>query len=300
MSRTLKGTDPKAAKPSKPKILIYGRPGVGKTWASIDFPNTYLIDCEGGANLSHYTDKLKASGGNYMGPDNGANDFAAVTEEIITLATTKHRFRTLVIDSYSKLFQTQVSMDLERIQKKQLEKGEEMKETYGAEKKPAVNWTRRWLRWFDRLDLNVVLVCHERDLYKDSKLIGSTFDGWDKLEHELHLVLNITKQGPARRAKVIKSRLKEFADAEVFDWSYDAFANKYGRDVMEADAKTVEPANEAQIKAYSDLLAAVKVDPKVLEKWAEACDDVADLAAEDIQKRIDWLTAKLPKAGTAA
>ncbi len=37
--RTLKGTDPKSAKPSKPKILIYGKPGVGKTWAALDFPS---------------------------------------------------------------------------------------------------------------------------------------------------------------------------------------------------------------------------------------------------------------------
>ena len=206
MARSLKAVEPKEAKPSKPKILIFGKPGVGKTWGALDFPSVYYIDTEGGANLAHYTAKLHASGGLYMGPGEGANDFSAVTEEIITLATTTHRFRTLVIDSYSKIFGTQVSIELERIQARQEAKGEAGKETYGAEKKPAVNWTRRWLRWFEKLDMNVILICHQRDRYQDGKLTGVTFDGWDKLEYDLHLCLNITKQGASRKARVVKSR----------------------------------------------------------------------------------------------
>lgn len=294
MARTLKGTDPKTTKPSKPKILIYGKPGVGKTWTALDFPSVYYIDSEGGADLRHYTDKLKASGGFYLGPREGANDFSVVTEEIITLATTKHGFRTLVIDSYSKLFATQVSADLERIQAKQRDKGEE-KETYGAEKKPAVNWTRRWLRWFDKLDMNVILICHEKDEYKDSKLVGTTFDGWDKLAHELHLILQIAKAGPSRRAQVKKTRLLGFPDAELFDWSYPAFAERYGKDIIEADAAPTEMATAEQVKQYTDLLAVVKVDPKVLEKW-EDNGGPEDLSRDDLAKRIDFLTKLLPKA----
>lgn len=294
MSRTLRGADPKSAKPSKPKILIFGKPGVGKTWTALDFPSVYYIDSEGGADLAHYTDKLKASGGFYLGPKDGANDFSVVTEEIITLATTKHRFRTLVIDSYSKIFNTQVSADLERIQAKQREKGEE-KETYGAEKKPAVNQTRRWLRWFEKLDMNVILICHEKDQYKDGKLTGVTFDGWDKLEYELHLALQITKTGPSRRAQVKKTRLTGFPDADLFDWSYPAFAERYGKDIIEADSAPVELSTPEQLKQYNSLLSIVKVDVKVLEKW----DDNGvpeDLSKDDLQKRIDYLAKLLPKA----
>ena len=65
----LRAVDPKAASPSKPKILIFGKPGVGKTWTSLDFPSVYYIDTEGGADLNHYTDKLKKAGGVYFGPD---------------------------------------------------------------------------------------------------------------------------------------------------------------------------------------------------------------------------------------
>ncbi len=295
MARALKATDPKQAKPSKPKILMFGKAGVGKTWGALDFPSVYYIDTEGGANLSHYTDKLKASGGVYLGPDQGANDFAVVTEEIQTLATTKHGYRTLVIDSLSKIFNTQVSADLERIQARQIASGNEGKETYGAEKKPAVNWVRRWLRWFDKLDMNVLLICHEKDQYRDGKLVGVTFDAWDKLDYELHLALNISKQGASRKARVTKTRLDGFPDATTFDWSYAAFAERYGREVMEASAVPTEMASAEQVAQFAGLLAVVKVDPKVLEKWEEN-GEPADLAKDDLQKRIDYLTKLIPKA----
>jgi hypothetical protein len=295
MARALKATDPKEAKPSKPKILVFGKPGVGKTWTSLDFPSVYYIDTEGGANLSHYTDKLKASGGVYLGPDQGSNDFETVTEEIVTLATSKHGYRTLVIDSLSKIFNTQVSADLERIQGKQKQKGEE-KETYGAEKKPAVNWLRRWLRWFEKLDMNVILICHEKDLYRDGKMVGVTFDAWDKLEYELHLALNIIKSGNTRKARVVKTRLTGFPDADIMDWSYDEFARRYGRDVIESASAPVALATSEQIARYSELLGVVKVDAKVLEKWAENTDDVADLDSDALQKRIEYLVKLLPKA----
>ena len=74
----LKAVAPKAAEPSKPKVLIFGKPGVGKTWQALDFPSVYYIDTEGGADLAHYTDKLERSGGVYRarllqgGPDQGA------------------------------------------------------------------------------------------------------------------------------------------------------------------------------------------------------------------------------------
>jgi hypothetical protein len=90
--------------------------------------------------------------------------------------------------------------------------------------------------------------------------------------------------------------LKAFKDAEVFDWSYATFADKYGRDVMEASAVAVELASAEQVSEYTDLLDTVKVDPKVLDKWNEASETPAELTATDLQKRIDWLNAQLNKA----
>jgi hypothetical protein len=283
MARKLRGTDPKQAKQSKPKILVFGAPGVGKTWAALDFPSVYYIDCEGGANLPHYTDKLKRSGGLYLGPQDGANDFATVTEEIITLATTQHKYRTVVIDSYSKIFNTQVALEYQRME----DAKRDMEKTFGAEKKVAINWTRKWLVWFEKLDLNVILICHEKDKWTNGAVTGQTYDGWDKLEYELHLALRVTKQGTSRKAKVTKTRLEGFTDGATFDWSYATFAEMFGRDVIEADAVPVLPVTPEQIAEYQGMLDVIKVDAKVLEKWGAV--DLEDLAHDDLQRRIDYL-----------
>ncbi len=296
-ARKLRASDPEAAEPSKPKILVFGRPAVGKTWTSLDFPSVYYIDTEGGADLAHYTNKLKQSGGMYLGPKDGANDFDTVIDEIITLATTEHHFRTLVIDSYSKLFNTQVDMTYEAMTKA----GRDMEKTFGAEKKPAISSTRRMVRWFDKLDMNVILICHEKAMFKDGKDIGVSFDGWDKLEYELHLALHITKIGDGKNAKrmaqVRKTRLTGFPDGERFDWAYEGFAERYGRDIIEADAKIVKIASAEQIARLRELLTALGVSQdniaKMLEKAnAEVFEEVS---ADTMQKWIDELSKRVSK-----
>ncbi len=291
MTRKLKGVDPVQAKPSKPKILVWGKSGVGKSWGALDFPCSYLIDCEGGSNLPRYTDKLKKSGGLYFGPEHGANDFAAVTEEIITLATTQHKYRTLIIDSGTKILGTAVAAEHERMEKA----GRDMEKTFGAEKKPALNWLRRWLRWFQAMDMNIVVICHEKDEYKDGKLVGSIPDFWDKYTYELDLSLQIVKTGQSRKARVTKTRLEGFPDLETFDWSYEEFAKRFGKAVIEAQGEAIKLATQEQIDAYGKLLSVVKVDAKVLEKWEEN-GDVAELTQADLQKRIDYLNKLIPKS----
>lgn len=298
MARTLRGKDPKQASPSKPKILIFGKPGIGKTWASLDFPSVYYIDSEGGADLDHYTDKLKASGGAYLGPKDGGNDFNAVLEEIISLTTVPHNYRTLVIDSFSKLFNTRVDIEYETMQKA----GRDMDKTFGAEKKPAINLTRRMVRWFEKLDMNVILICHEKDMWKDGKVTGVTFDGWDKLEYELHLALNITRQGKARKARVMKTRLQQFELDSFFEWSYLEFADKFGREVIESAAKTIQPATSDQIRTVKGLEQAVRMDEELKTKWFEKAGVTRwdDMDGETIQACIDYLTKQIPQQTAVA
>src|SRR6478736_9206124 len=100
----LLATKPDLIKPRKPKILAYGGSGVGKTWMSLDFPNVYYIDSEGGATQPQYKEKLKASGALYLGPDDGAASFDIVLDQVKALATQSHDRSTLVIDSMTKLF----------------------------------------------------------------------------------------------------------------------------------------------------------------------------------------------------
>lgn len=281
----LKAVGPKAAKPSKPKILIYGKPGVGKTWASLEFPSVYYIDTEGGADLEHYTDKLKASGGVYLGPDQGSVDMETIIDQVQALATEKHPYKTLVIDSISKVFNNEVAKEAERL-------GD--KNAFGADKRPAIAMMRRLVRWLQRLDMNVILIAHEKAEWNNGEQIGATFDCWEKLEYELHLCLNITKTGPQRKARVRKSRLVEFEEGSVFDWSFDNFADKYGRDVINQEAQQVELATSGQLKELRHLLDVVKLP----DDWAAKClkknnvDSFEEIETSVMQVIIDHLKSK--------
>ena len=287
MASKLKAVDPKSAEPSKPKVLIFGKPGAGKTWTSLDFPNVYYIDTEGGANMAHYTEKLKKSGGAYLGVDQGSLSFETILEQVQALATEKHNFKTLVIDSVSKVFANEIANEAERL-------GE--KDAFGASKKPAVAFMRRLVSWLTRLDMNVIMVAHEKELYgldekKQRNVIGVTFDAWDKLEYELHLCMNIFKQAGQHKARVTKSRLQGFKDADVFEWSYDAFAERYGREILEGQVKQVVLATPEQMEQLQDLLNTVKLPDGQVEKWLKAgnCETFDDMDSEKIVAIIEYI-----------
>ena len=288
MARQLRAKKPKDQKPKKAKVLIYGAAGVGKTWTSLDFPQCYYMDVEGGATNNEYTDKLQEADAMYFGQPE-ASDFNSVLEEIKTLAMTHHDRKTLVIDSYSKLFMSAIAQEEERLS----DNGEKI--AFGNEKKVAVKLSRRLVTWLDKLDMNVIVVCHERPLWKNGEQIGETFDGWDKLNYELDLTLQIVKRGPARQAIVRKSRLAGFPDGETFDWDYQEFSRRYGREQIEGEVSTLEPATEEQVKRLESLIGLGLVDDATKTKWHDKAgvDKFSEMDGDTIQACIDYLSKKV-------
>ena len=282
----LTAVDPKATEPSRPKITIFGKPGVGKTWGALDFPSVYYIDTEAGADLAHYTDKLKKSGGVYFGREQGSQDFTTVIDQVKALATETHPYKTLVIDSLSKIYNLEVNKEAERL-------GE--KDGFGASKKPAVRMSGTLIRWLDKLDMNVILICHEKPEWSRGEQIGFIPDAHDKLEYELHLCLRITKEGNSRYATVKKSRLIEFAEGSRFDWSYDEFARRYDRKIIESAAKQIVLASQEQLDELNHLLELVRTPEGETDKWLKKAnvESFAEMQAEKIQACISNLQGRI-------
>jgi hypothetical protein len=284
----LRATKPNAKKSEKAQVLVLGRPGVGKTWLSIDFPNVLYIDCEGGAKRAEYQQKLEQAGAMVLTPEDGAGDFKVVLEEVQALAMSDHEFKTLVIDSYSKLFNNTIAEEEERL----LAANEKI--AFGNEKKPAVKYSRRLVRWLQKLDMNVILICHEKAQWEGGEQIGHTYDGWDKLAYELDLTIRVTKTGNTRTGHVMKSRLSEFPDGSTFDWNYDEFARRYGRATLEGKVVALKPATDEQLTQISVLLDKVKVpngwESKVMEK--AGVDNWSEMDSDAVQKCIDYLSPK--------
>lgn len=291
----LLAVSPDAVEPRKPKVLIFGPPGVGKTWVSMDFPGVFYIDTEGGADLPHYRAKLKAAGGMYLGPDQGSLDFDTVIGQIDALATEQHHYKTVVIDSITKLFNTAITDEQTRL-------GD--KDAFGASKKGPVRQMARLVRWLNRADMNAIVIAHQKDQWGlDAKgnreVIGQTFDAYEKLEYDLHFVLRISKIGTGTNAKrfahIGKSRLIGFPEGERFDWSYAEFADRYGKDVIEKETVPVVLASAEQVTELKRLLDLVKLPDGTTEKWLSkaGAESWEEMNSDQITGCINHLQGKL-------
>lgn len=260
----LKGKSPELSSPGKTKGMIYSGSGVGKTWFVTSFPKPYYLDIEGGAKLRHYKQRIKDAGGAYLGPEDGTLDFTFIIEQMQALATEKHPYKTLIVDSITKLYQTTIANEAEKL-------GE--KDAFGASKKPAIALMRRLVNWTMRLDMNIWFVAHEATEWGinpkngQREEIGKIADVWDKLIYELDITLQAVRRGPQRLAIVRKSRLTGFPDHETFPLEYSDFAERYGKDFIEAEAKPLELATPEQVAEIERLVSLVKIDPATIDKW---------------------------------
>ena len=288
----LKAKSPELTQPGKTKGLIYGASGVGKTWFTLSFPKPYYIDTEGGADLKHYQERLKNVGGAYMGINEGSLDFGTVIEQMQALATEKHEYKTLIIDSITKLYQTCIANEAERL-------GD--KDAFGASKKPAIANMRRLVNWAMKLDMNIWFVAHEiTEWGTDAKTgqrqeVGKISDVWDKLVYELDITLQAVKRGSSRIAIVRKSRLTGFPDLEQFPLEYGDFATRYGKDFIESEVHAIELATPDQVAEIERLISTVKVNPHDIEKalLKASAENFSELNTKQASALIEWLKKKI-------
>src|SRR4051795_11809870 len=130
------------------KMFMFGPAGVGKTTAAVQFPASYIIDCERGAE--NY-DKLIAGSGGVVFQSSDMNE---ITAEVKSLLTEKHDFRTLVIDPI-----TPVYNDL--LEKSELKVGSDFGRHYGEANKHM----KRLANLILALDMNVIITAHSKKEY---------------------------------------------------------------------------------------------------------------------------------------
>ena len=275
----LKAKAPESVTATKPKFMISGESGVGKTFFALDFPKPYLIDCEGGATREQYQEKLKKSGGVYFGKEEGSQDFKAVINEVKELTTTKHDYKTLIIDSFTYLYMLEAS-----------EAESKGGSDFGRDKKMANIPTRQLISVLEKCDMNIILVCHSKIKWerrgKDIIDAGTTFDGYDKLEYILDLWINILKGGKTFEVK--KSRVMGLKQGDSYPLTYDEFAGLYGKEIVERQAVPVQLASAGEVSRLMTLIEGLKVDQEMQEKWLKKCgvDEYSEMSSEQIQSLI--------------
>lgn len=267
------------------KLFMYGPAGVGKTTAAIQFPNSYIIDAERGAE--NY-DRLIADSGSVVFQ---TTDIHEVIQEVKALLTQKHEFRTLVIDPITPLYN-----DL--LEKAELRVGSDFGRHYAEANKTM----KRLANLVLSLDMNVVITAHAKKEYGDNlKVLGQTFDGWRQLDYWFDLVVELGKKNKKRYAKVVKTRIESFPDEDVFEWSYEAIKKRYDTGTLEREARVIELASPELVAEIKALLSIVRLPEGTVEKWfAKAGVDLwEDMPADLVRKCIDFIKARFPSAEAA-
>ena len=268
------------------KLFMFGPAGVGKTTAAIQFPNSYVIDCERGTE--NYEKLVNESGSAVF----QTTDIQEVIAEVKSLLTEKHDYRTLVIDPITTIYN-----DL--LDKCESQVGSDFGRHYGAANKTM----KRLANLIMSLDMNVVITAHAKPEYgQNLAKIGYTFDGWKQLDYWFDLVVELGKKGKKRFARVVKTRLEQFPDEDVFEWSYDSIKRRYDVAMLEKEATAVRLATPEQVREIKDLLSLVRLPDGTVDKWfAKAGVDLwEDMPSDVVQKCIEYVKGRLPSSVAAA
>lgn len=291
----LRGKTP-TVKDKRLKVLFYGAAGVGKTTAAIQFPKPYLIDTERGAENDQYVDLLNKAGGVVF----PSTDPDEVIAELRALVGEPHDFKTVIIDPLSTIYN-------ELLDKGMQEKGEE----FGRYKIPADRKIKHILNLLLRGDFNVIVTSHAKPKWvqaKDGKgkdtavQQGLTFDCYGRLDYLFDLVIEVERRGKDRFGIVRKTRIPGFPEDEVFPFSYDDIAERYGRAMLERDATPEAFASPEQCAELRRLCDVTGVSPETQQKWLDKslAESFAEMPAVAVEQCIKWCKGRIDAAQEVA
>ena len=94
----------------------------------------------------------------------------------------------------------------------------------------------------------------------------------------------------------MKTRIAAFPDGDTIEWSYDAIADRYGRDILEKQASVTRLAIDDHVHQFTNLLNKLDdVERKRLgiDRALEEVEDVSDLPDERVVHGIELIEAHL-------
>jgi hypothetical protein len=288
---------PPEVKEKRLKMFIFAPAGIGKTTAAIQFPNSYIIDTEKGTDF--YSETIN-KGKSVVFQSNNPDE---IREEIKELLTTRHPYKTLIIDPITQVYnaiQEKWTRVFEKYAKDTKDKEvQDFGMRYWNKVKSDFKSIQRLIL---ALDMNVIVTSHQKDVYgANFSKVGVTFDSMKGDDYLFDLIFRLEK----RQTKRIAITEKERADMEArkfpddFEWSYKNFCKFYGADVIEREAKPVEMANKDDIEKLSKLIEIVKIDEEIVLKWLSKAEASSfdEMKAEDIKKCIFYVEKKLKEIG---
>lgn len=264
------------------KVFFYGISGSGKTTTAIHFPKPYLIDCERGSENQQYAELIEAQEGRVF----RTADFEELIKEVKSLLSEKHDYKTLIIDPLTLVYNN-------LLDKYSLDKtiGAGFGRHYGE----AAKDMKRLCDLILRLDMNVIITSHAKNSYGENQiLIGQTYDCYNKLDYLFDLVIETQKRGENKVGVVKKTRIKSFIENEVFPLSYENFAAKYGKGILEKETVPQELAKKEDVEEMNRLIKSLPLTEDYINKKLKEANSASleEMPRELMSKWISYLQSK--------
>lgn len=269
------------------KAMFFGEMGTGKSTCACQFPNTAYIDTEDTTSKKKYAKMIIENGGDVL----CTGDFEEILQQVKELMSTKHDYKTLVIDSMTTPYEN-LQSDCEKIT------GSE----FGRHVTAANKKTKLLVNLLLRIDMNVIITCQAKKEYgSNMSVIGQTYNCYNRLGYMFDLVFETQRRGEKFVAITRKSRIDEFPMDETFSFSYSDVIKRYGAECIEKNVNPQDLADESQIKEVERLIDLFKIPEDTYTKWLEKhnAESFDELSKDVIQKIIDHLMSKISKGEAA-
>lgn len=276
------------------KMFLYGPPGSRKTTSAIKFPNSVLIDMEKGSE--NYAETIQKSGSVVLqttSPDE-------VLDEVKALLTEKHEFKTLILDPVTIFYESTQEKWTRIFEKYTTDAKNKELQDFGMRYWGRVKSNyKAMLRMLLRLDMNIIMTAHQKDIYGSSmNKIGVGPDSMKGDNYFFDNVFQLNVSNDKAVATTIKQRSEplyppKFPDQ--FEWSYENFCKFYGKEIIEREAVPVLMASEEQVARVKQLIEVIKVPDTQIEKWFTTfdVDEWEETTCEQIQKCIELMETKI-------
>lgn len=288
----LRGVKP-VAEEKRLKMLVYGPSGVGKTTAAIQFENAYILDCEKGTDF--YSSTINKAGSAVF----KTNNCDEIMDELKTLLTTKHPYKTLVIDPITQVYnacQEKWTLIFEKYSKTTKEAEiQDFGPRFWGRVKSEMKTIDRLLA---ALDMNVIVLSHQKDIYGPGMTkLGVGPDAMKGAEYLFDLVFELRNVGGKRMAVTVKERA-EIGQPKFpaeFEWSFQNFLKFYGEEVIRREAKPIALATAEEAVQLRKLLEIVRIPEETVTSWLTKAqvDKFEDMRGDQIAGCIKYCEKKL-------
>lgn len=276
------------------KFFLYGPTWSGKSTFLAHFPNSYIIDTENG--MDEYANLINNGNSVLL----QTSSIQEVNEELDALITTEHPYTTLVIDPGTMLYEDAQTITTALFTKYAPNQKIAETQDFGLRYWPSVKKHIKSLqKKLLRLDMNVVVTSHQKDMYSSSmQKIGVTFDDMKGSDYFFDIIFRCIRNANMMTFIKEKERCEPGADKFEDEFSvdiseaYNYFADKYGRETIERKSKKVELCTQEQLVRMYELIAAfseTRLTPDVIQRVLDKLniDRIEEMSVEEANQFID-------------